>query len=546
MTMMISSPLVLRPLRHDKSSHCHRDCRMALSLSRFLALLEILSTSMIPSAVVVKVQAFQFHKSRHPYPQTIFSPTLTLSVVPPRLPCHEHARRREYHLTLSMRQQQPHHHHYNDEIHRGDEFGESPTDDTADPQQQQQEQQQQKNVEPSSSSADRRHFLTRTASTSIAAAMGIGYSTFGSFSDGYSYGYGYDGRRRHYYRRCCLSHHVGFNCYTTSMLTPSANAMENEIFSTPSSFSSSPYDAPRNQLIDSFFSWNTDTTMEGYEQTVRPYKEKLFQSLFRSLSENYQNERNQYVPTIVELGMGTFPNAPYYAQAISTNADDDNRNNDENGRKAFNFQALQIIGVDPNDSMARYAMKNAERGGLLVGKPDDNNYYQSKDNDGIFNNNGPNKNIVSVRTIHGVAEALPFPDDSIDAIVATLTLCSVSDPERALSEIRRVLKKPKSNVERGSGNDDDDDENNNGCCGDSGGKYLFWEHVQSETDSGLAMQQTILTPLQSFLGDGCHLNRRTGESIRNAGFDIRSGMMEYVEFEQFGLIGPTVMGIVSV
>lgn len=41
---------------------------------------------------------------------------------------------------------------------------------------------------------------------------------------------------------------------------------------------------------------------------------------------------------------------------------------------------------------------------------------------------------------HGVAEAIPLPDTSVDAVVSTSVLCSVADPELALTEIRRVMR----------------------------------------------------------------------------------------------------------
>ncbi|EJK67713.1 hypothetical protein THAOC_11219, partial [Thalassiosira oceanica] len=47
---------------------------------------------------------------------------------------------------------------------------------------------------------------------------------------------------------------------------------------------------------------------------------------------------------------------------------------------------------------------------------------------------------VSLRNVHGVAEALPLQDGSVDAVVCTLTLCSVPDQGLALAEIRRVLR----------------------------------------------------------------------------------------------------------
>ncbi len=51
----------------------------------------------------------------------------------------------------------------------------------------------------------------------------------------------------------------------------------------------------------------------------------------------------------------------------------------------------------------------------------------------------------------GQAEAIPLPEGSVEAVVATLVLCSVEDPRRALAEILRVLK--------------------------PGGRFVFLEHV---------------------------------------------------------------------
>ncbi|KAL7538892.1 hypothetical protein ACHAXR_008870, partial [Thalassiosira sp. AJA248-18] len=141
---------------------------------------------------------------------------------------------------------------------------------------------------------------------------------------------------------------------------------------------------------------------------------------------------------------------------------------------------------------------------------------ESAEKSGLISSSLPNNN--SLRNVHGVAEALPFADGSVDAVVGTLTLCSVTDQERALSEIRRVMK-PKS------------------------GKFLFWEHVLSEDETGLALQQKILSPIQTFVADGCHLDRRTGVMIQNAGF--RGGVeMEYLMLDD-SIISPTVFGIAT-
>jgi SAM-dependent methyltransferase len=259
----------------------------------------------------------------------------------------------------------------------------------------------------------------------------------------------------------------GCNCRLHCSVVPSANAIE---LTQPSSNLIQMYDTPRNSIMDSFFSWNMATGMEDYEMEAQPYKTQLFDRLFDSLSRDE-------VPVVIEVGMGTLPNAKYYSQSLASKK----------------LKGLEIVGVDPNDSMTNFAHENAEKSGLL---------------------SLPG---TSIRTVHGVAEALPFEDNSVDAIVTTLTLCSVVNPDRALSEILRVLK--------------------------PSGKYLFWEHVLSETDIGLATQQKLLNPLQVVLADGCHLTRRTGLTIQNAGFGEVD--LDCITMNTSGIIGPTVVGIAS-
>lgn len=232
---------------------------------------------------------------------------------------------------------------------------------------------------------------------------------------------------------------------------------------------------PRSKLIDSIFAEQMATGMVDYEKEVEQYKSALFEKLFNSLASEH-NSDGASVPVIVEVGMGTFPNAKYYAQALSSGVE---------------LTGLDIIGVDPNSSMSSYAQDNARQYGLST----------------------------SLRTVNGVAEDLPFADGSVDAIITTLTLCSVVDQIKALSEIRRVLKP-------------------------DGGKFLFWEHVLSEDDNSLALQQKLLNPLQTISADGCHLNRRTGMNIQKS-FDGNVDL-NYVTLEDKWVIGPTTFGIATV
>ena len=99
-------------------------------------------------------------------------------------------------------------------------------------------------------------------------------------------------------------------------------------------------------------------------------------------------------------------------------------------------------------------------------------------------------------TLHQApAEDLPFPDESFDVAISTLVLCSVKDPGRALSEVRRVLK--------------------------PGAEFRVYEHVRYKNPIG-ALSQDMIMPAWRWFGAGCHPNRDTERHIREAGFEVMS------------------------
>ncbi|HLH68357.1 MAG TPA: methyltransferase domain-containing protein [Candidatus Dormibacteraeota bacterium] len=98
---------------------------------------------------------------------------------------------------------------------------------------------------------------------------------------------------------------------------------------------------------------------------------------------------------------------------------------------------------------------------------------------------------VEAQLVRGRAEWLPFPAQRFDAVVFTLSLCTIGDPAAALEEARRVLR--------------------------PGGRLLVLEHVRAASP-GLARWQDRLTPLWRPIGGGCHLNRDTRATIEAAGF----------------------------
>ena len=91
----------------------------------------------------------------------------------------------------------------------------------------------------------------------------------------------------------------------------------------------------------------------------------------------------------------------------------------------------------------------------------------------------------------GFGEDIPFADDSFDTVVCTFTLCSVNDPARTLSELRRVLK--------------------------PGGTFLYAEHGRSP-DQHIARKQERIDPLWSRVFGNCHLARPVTPAIERAGF----------------------------
>lgn len=92
-----------------------------------------------------------------------------------------------------------------------------------------------------------------------------------------------------------------------------------------------------------------------------------------------------------------------------------------------------------------------------------------------------------------------FESKQFDTVVCTFALCTIPDPERAVAEVSRVLKR--------------------------GGHFISIEHVlatphaQRDGDKegllgamgfGLREQQQLLNPLQQRVAHGCHLDRQTG------------------------------------
>jgi SAM-dependent methyltransferase len=130
---------------------------------------------------------------------------------------------------------------------------------------------------------------------------------------------------------------------------------------------------------------------------------------------------------ILEIGFGTGLNLPHYPTTVR-----------------------RITTIDPNINLRRRIQKRVEQSGIEV-----------------------DQNAGSV-------ERLPFADGTFDCVVSTLTLCSLGNVGRALSEVFRVLR--------------------------LGGRFLFLELGLSPAPV-VQKWQRRLNRIQMWLSDGCRLDR---------------------------------------
>tara|TARA_B100000035_G_scaffold258636_1_gene229021 strand:+ start:698 stop:1321 length:624 start_codon:yes stop_codon:yes gene_type:complete len=158
---------------------------------------------------------------------------------------------------------------------------------------------------------------------------------------------------------------------------------------------------------------------------------------------NYQREK--IVPlaegTVLDVGIGSGLNIPYYNKS----------------------KIKYLYGLDPSIELLNLAKPLAK------------------------------KNELEIEFLECGAEAIPLPNDSIDTVVITYTLCTIPDTQLSNEEIMRVLK--------------------------PNGKLLFCEHGLAP-DINVVKWQKRINPIWNKIAGGCNLNRDIPNLIRSSGFKI--------------------------
>lgn len=156
-------------------------------------------------------------------------------------------------------------------------------------------------------------------------------------------------------------------------------------------------------------------------------------------------QREKVVPhargRVLEIGMGTGLNLQFYDPS----------------------KVELVFGLEPSQGMRRKAQEN------LDASP------------------------VEVRWLDLPGEEVPLDDNSVDTVVLTYTLCTISDFRAALAQMRRVLK--------------------------PGGTLLFSEHGEAP-DESVRRWQARINPVWKRIAGGCNLNRPIPTCLEDAGFSI--------------------------
>src|SRR5262245_32275383 len=188
--------------------------------------------------------------------------------------------------------------------------------------------------------------------------------------------------------------------------------------------------------------------MSLYRQHAYPYLVRILGN-----PEPIRKIRERIIPlaqgTVLEVGVGPGVNFIHYdAQKVE-----------------------KIYALEPNTGMLRLAQREKDRTSLNV-------------------------QFIDLR-----AEQIPLPDNSVDTVVSTFTLCTIPAVAEAIRGIGRVLK--------------------------AEGKFIFFEHGISP-DRRIQRWQRLWEPILYRVFAGCHVTRDVPALIADSGFQMRQLEMGYL------------------
>ena len=164
-------------------------------------------------------------------------------------------------------------------------------------------------------------------------------------------------------------------------------------------------------------------------------------------SKPIQYQRKKVVPlaegVVLDVGLGSGLNIPFYDMS----------------------KIDKVLGLDPSEELNNIAKDVAE------------------------------ENAVNIDFMLCGAEDIPLPDNHVDTLLITYTMCTIPEVAEANREMLRVLT--------------------------PGGKLIFCEHGLAP-DANVAKWQGRINPIWGKIAGGCNLNRNIPELITSAGFEIEN------------------------
>ncbi|KAM3877859.1 thiol S-methyltransferase TMT1A-like [Diretmus argenteus] len=210
------------------------------------------------------------------------------------------------------------------------------------------------------------------------------------------------------------------------------------------------------RIYKRFFPLCLEKLLQSYHKKTKEKKKDLFSSLAEFTRPGKQL-------SILEIGCGNGANFTFYPSGC------------------------KVICTDPNPHFQKY----------------------------LQNSMAENDHLTFEKFIIASGEDLGLiEDDSVDVVVSTLVLCSVSNVKQTLQEARRILR--------------------------PGGAFYFMEHVAADPSTWIYFFQHVLQPLWYFFGDGCDLNRETWKDLEAAGFSELK--LRHIEAPVITLLKPHVIG----